>query len=134
MGRVVATLAAAGLAVSIAGAAYSWPGPPKSSPPRREHGPPAAWAESTRRSFWLAFGSYCWTTAGSAVCVDMIPPQSRADIPAIRVLRGAVILIHLAFAPRDAHFSLIRRSAFKHNRLRSAPPFPSKAATENIFA
>jgi len=62
----------------------------------------------------------------------MIPPQPRADIPGIRVLRGAVIRIHLAFAPRDAHLTVFRGSAFKHYRLRPARTISWKAASEGI--
>lgn len=132
MKRLGAVLAAVAAGTLLAGSAYAWPGRPKSSPPRPENGPPAAWAETTRRSFWLAFGSYCWTSAGTAVCVDMIPPQSRSDLPVVRVDRGAVIRIHLAFVPRDAHLTLFHGSSFTHSLLRPAQTLSWRASRQGI--
>ena len=87
------------------GGPLDWAGPPKTDPPQlQQKGPPPAWVETATRSVWLAFGSYCWTT----MCVDMIPPAMRDDIPRIVAKRGVPVRIHLAFAPRTAHVLVLR--------------------------
>src|SRR6266508_6281823 len=95
---IVASAAALG-----APAALAWPGRPPVRPPSppADGAPPPAWVETQTRSNWLAYGSYCWTPSdGHAACVDMIPPQSRPELPTVRVARGSTVRIHLAFAER----------------------------------
>ena len=67
----------------------------------------------------MAFSSYCWSapagsTSRKAVCADMIPPQSRTDLPTLTVRRNAPLRFHLAFAPRTAHLTVFRGLTFKH--------------------
>jgi hypothetical protein len=82
-----------------------WPGRPKGDPPRlHQAGPPPAWVETRAHSTWLAYGSYCWTT----LCVDMIPPAKRKDIPALSVGPGATVRIHLSFVPHAANVVILR--------------------------
>jgi hypothetical protein len=82
-----------------------WPGRPKADPPRlQQKGPPPAWIETSTRSVWLAYGSYCWTT----LCVDMIPPAMRKDIPLVAVRTGNAVRVHLAFVPRTANVVILR--------------------------
>ena len=84
-----------------------WPGRPRTDPPKLpQAGPPSAWIETRDRSVWLAFGSYCWTT----MCVDMIPPGMRKDLPTITIRRGAPVRVHLAFLPRSAQAYVLRRN------------------------
>ena len=118
---VLLTLALA--AVSSAAAA-GWPGPPQIPAPRLDRqGPPAAWVESASHSTWMAFSSYCWSapiaTGRRAVCADMMPPQSRTDLPALRVHRGDLLRVHLGFSPREAHLTLFQPSQFRHYVLRT---------------
>jgi hypothetical protein len=57
-------------------------------------------------SAWLAYGSYCWKTA----CIDMIPPQSRPDLPAFAVKRGGTVRVHLGFTARSVGVSIDKRA------------------------
>jgi hypothetical protein len=103
--------------------AASWPGRPKATPPRlHQQGPPPAWVETLSQSKWMAFSSYCWSAASGsvrkAVCADMIPPQSRNDLPTLTVRRGQMLRIHLAYSPREAHVTLFHRLSFQHDALR----------------
>ena len=93
----------AALAVA-APAALAWPGRPTPPPPKPPNagGPPPAWIETQAKSAWLAYGSYCWKTA----CVDLIPPQSRPDLPALAVRRGRTVRVHLGFAAKSVGVSL----------------------------
>ena len=94
--------------------AHSWPGQPLTKPPRlSQSGPPPAWIETRVRSRWLNFSSYCW----NKVCVDMAPVQARSDLPVLLARTGALLRIHLAFRPRDAHLTVYRGLRFRHYRL-----------------
>ena len=44
----------------------------------------------------------------------MIPPQSRTDLPEVRVARGTLVRLHLAFLPRSAHLTVFRGMSFRH--------------------
>jgi hypothetical protein len=44
----------------------------------------------------------------------MIPPQSRTDLPTLRVRAGEMVRIHLAFAPRTVHLTVFRAGGFRH--------------------
>ncbi len=103
--RALVVLAA--LAVVVP-AALAWPGRPALPPPKPPGAgaPPPAWIEAQAKSAWLAYGSYCWKTA----CVDMIPPQSRPDLPAFSVKRGGTIRVHLGFTARSVSVSLDKRA------------------------
>jgi hypothetical protein len=82
--------------------------PPTGPPPKVGGtigvGPPPAWVEVGRRSRWLAYGSYCWITA----CVDMVPPQTRSDLPRIKVKPGQMLRVHLGFTPALARVHMLR--------------------------
>src|SRR6266849_6917428 len=100
MMRVLVALA---LALTVP-AALAWPGRPGVPPPKGA--PPPAWIETSAKSAWLAYGSYCWKTA----CVDMIPPQSRPDLPAFGVKRGGTVRVHLGFTAKSVSVSLDNRA------------------------
>jgi hypothetical protein len=106
--------------VPAAAAGAEWPGPPRSAPPRlSQQGPPPAWLETRTRASWMAYGSYCWSAAAAgttrkAVCADMIPPQSRTDLPVLALRPHALVRIHLGFLPRSVHLTLFRGGTFKH--------------------
>lgn len=73
------------------------PAPP---PPQVEgvsEAPPPAWIETSRGGRWLAYSTFCWTTA----CVDFVPPSMRDDLPRVVVRRGEVVRFHLGFEPRS---------------------------------
>jgi hypothetical protein len=95
-------LALAVAAAGLAAAAPSWPGPPRTSPPKvagAKIAPPPAWIETPRHSSWLAYSSYCWIrAAGTAACVDFLPPRSRTDLPLVSAHVGSTLRIHLRFA------------------------------------
>ena len=100
----------------------SHPGPP--NPPRPKiagvsDGPPAAWLETERGSFWLGYSSYCWRTA----CADFIAPSCRdlKHTPRITLRRGEKVTAHLPFVPTELGLSLLPRSgttAIKQRKLR----------------
>jgi hypothetical protein len=102
-----ALIVLAALAVAVP-AALAWPGRPTKPPPKPPNagGPPPAWIEAQATSAWLAYGSYCWKTA----CVDMIPPQSRPDLPAFGVKRGGTVRVHLGFTAKSVSVSLDKRA------------------------
>jgi hypothetical protein len=79
--------------------ALAWPGRPANSPPKPPNpgAPPPAWIETPAKSAWLAYSSYCWKTA----CVDMIPPDSRPDLPRFVVRHGSLVRVHLGFAAKS---------------------------------
>ena len=97
----------AALAVAVP-AALAWPGRPATPPPKPPNagGPPPAWIETQAKSAWLAYGSYCWKTA----CVDMIPPQSRPDLPAFAVEPGRTVRVRLGFAAKSVSVSIDKRA------------------------
>jgi hypothetical protein len=96
------------------GARADRPDPPKGNPPKlAQDGPAPAWIETAAHVRWLAYGSYCWAT----LCVDMIPPAMRTDIPRVAVNRGDRVRIHLAFMPREASIVLIRAGKPKVTRI-----------------
>lgn len=103
-GRAAFVAAAAALAVAAAGhaAAATWPGPPRTATPQvagTKTAPPPAWVETPRHSSWLAYSSYCWSRpAGSAACVDFVPPRSRTDLPVVAARAGSPLRFHLQFA------------------------------------
>jgi hypothetical protein len=103
--RALIVLAALVVAVP---AALAWSGRPTKPPPKAPSagGPPPAWIETQAKSAWLAYGSYCWKTA----CVDMIPPQSRPDLPAFGVKRGGRVRVRLGFAAKSVSVSLDKRA------------------------
>jgi hypothetical protein len=73
--------------------------PPPSAPPPATV---ATAAEVTR----LAWGSYCWSGERSAMCVDMLPPELRTDIPRLQVDPGATLTFELGFLPTAAGLTL----------------------------
>ena len=93
------------LALAIAvPSALAWPGRPASAPPTAPNpgAPPPAWMETQAKSAWLAYGSYCWKTA----CVNMIPPNTRPDLPLFTVKRGQAVRAHLGFNAKSAAVSI----------------------------
>jgi hypothetical protein len=95
--RTITAILFVAVVLSAAASAATWPGPPAAPPPRVQgtSGPPPAWLETRTRSLWLAFSSFCWRT----VCADYLPPQSRTDLPVLRIRRGTLVRFHFAFAP-----------------------------------
>lgn len=57
--------------------------------------PPPAWVETASGSWWMAYGSYCW----DRMCVDMLSPASRDDLPRVSVRQGEEVTFHLGFDP-----------------------------------
>ena len=107
------------LVLAPAAVAAGWPGPPRTPAPRlTQQGPPPAWAETKSRATWMAFSSYCWSrSAGAkrkAVCADMIPPQSRTDVPTLAAGAGDLVRFHFTFAPRSVHLTVFHGGGFKH--------------------
>ena len=102
----------------ITSTASAWPGPPKGAPPAQPKGPPAAWAETKRDSTWLAYSSYCWSRRNhdgrTALCVDMVPAESRHDLPILRVRLGETVRVHFAFTPTHAHVTTFEALRFTH--------------------
>jgi hypothetical protein len=92
--------------------------PPRPPPRLHQQGPPPAWVETQSQSLWLAFSSYCWSHRvgdnRAAICADMMPPQSRTDLPALNVTRGRPLRFHLAFLPREVHLTLFHPTSFSH--------------------
>lgn len=62
-------------------------------------GPPPAWLETERGSFWLGYSTFCWGGA----CADYIAPSCDDDrhTPKITVREGEQVTAHLGFAPRE---------------------------------
>jgi hypothetical protein len=103
--------------VALTALLIGWPGPPRTEPPRLDQkAPPPAWIETPARSRWMAYGSYCWGT----LCVDMIPPAMRNDIPTLAVKRGTPVRVHLAFTPRTATIVALRADRNETYRVRAA--------------
>src|SRR5439155_6109273 len=110
--------AAVGLAVAAAGyagAAPSWPGRPRTSAPQvagTKTMPPPAWVETHQHSSWLSYSSYCWSQpAGTAACVDFLPPRSRTDLLAFSAPAASMLLFHLQFAISKLSLSYLDTSA-----------------------
>ena len=135
--RVPLLAAAAGLAIAAAGqaASSSWPGPPRSSAPQiagTKTAPPPGWIETPQHSSWLAYSSYCWSRpAGTATCVDFIPPQSRTDLPVIAAHAGSQLRFHLQFAISKLEISYPDKSAqtLRPSRVASWLPLRSGLVT-----
>jgi hypothetical protein len=101
--RLVLALLAALVLVPVA---LGWPGRPRTAPPKAPGGPPPAWIESPARSAWLALGSYCWASGGVGKCADMVAPQSRTDLPIVRVARGRTLRVHVGFRAKSLSVSV----------------------------
>jgi hypothetical protein len=77
--------------------------------------PPPAWLQASGKALWMKFSSYCWhDSTGRGACVDMLPPQSRTDLPFFRVRAGTPLPFHLRFIPDVLHVTVYRRLGFKH--------------------
>jgi hypothetical protein len=135
---VIRSLAQLGFVFLLAGCSGSGkpdaaPSPPSSSPPASSalpkaprpniagvpDGPPPAWLETERGSFWLGYSSYCWGRA----CVDFIPPACNdpKHTPRIVLRRGEHVTAHLPFTPTELGLALMRprgSSATKQRKLR----------------
>jgi hypothetical protein len=116
--RATVVLAMLAGALGAAGPAAAWPGPPRTAAPhvKGASGPPAAWLETRTRSVWLAFSGYCWKTT----CADFPPPQSRTNLPVVRVRRGALVRVHFAFPPSEVHATTFAGTTLRHAALRPA--------------
>src|SRR6266540_4117233 len=100
------TNAAVALIVAMFGMAPAKPpGPPPHVSGATTAPPPACYAAGGRDG-WLAYGSYCWSSAGAANCVDFIPPTKRSGLPLVRVARGSLIGLHVRFVPNSLHGTL----------------------------
>jgi hypothetical protein len=85
--------------------------PPTSPAPERDaslaEGPPAAWLETERGSFWLGYSSYCWGT----VCADFVAPScAERHTPKISVRRGEAVTAHLGFSPTELGLSFFLKN------------------------
>lgn len=70
-------------------------GPRPSSP---AGGPPPAWLETERGSFWLGQSTFCW----DGTCADYVAPSCDSEhVPKIAVRRGELVRAHLGFEPRE---------------------------------
>lgn len=69
--------------------------PPKTPTPT---GPPPAWLETERGSFWLGYSTFCW----GGTCADYIAPScDERHVPGITVREGEQVTAHLGFEPRE---------------------------------
>lgn len=69
--------------------------------------PPATVSTSSGTRIRLARGSYCWASERSAICVDMLPPEQRTDIPRLQVHAGDTLTFQLGFRPTAASLALV---------------------------
>jgi hypothetical protein len=129
----VFALSIVALTLSAGALAASWPGRPTTPPPKlKQPGPPPAWIETSTRSRWLAYSTYCWKTT----CADFLPPGGRTDLPTVRVAAGKSIRLHFAFLPGDARITLITAHAGKRFALKASrivvwkPPASGVAVVE----
>ena len=132
--RALLAAATASLAVAAAApaaAAPSWPGPPRDSPPQvagTKTVPPAAWVETPQHSSWLGYSSYCWSRpAGTAACVDFLPPRSRTDLPLVSAATGSMLRFHLQFALSRLTVTFVGESAQRLAPSRVAPWLPVRS-------
>jgi hypothetical protein len=90
---------------SDVGESASIAAPPSSPAPSvwRGVGPPPAWVETERGSFWLGYNGYCW----KALCIKG-GPTGRGELPPVVVRRGEVVRFHLGFRPRRVSLSMSR--------------------------
>jgi hypothetical protein len=118
--KSVAILAAVGAAGLVAASSSAAPPGPPPKVKDAKAAPPAAWLETPTSSSWLAFSSYCWRERSTrkAVCVDMILPQSRQDLPSVRVRAGTTVRLHLGYKPREVHVTTFVGDTFTHKVLR----------------
>lgn len=101
----------------------SKPAPPKAPRPKVTgvpDGPPAAWLETARGSFWLGYSSYCWGRA----CVDFIPPSCSdpKHTPRLLLRRGERVTAHLSFAPTELGLTLMRPRGSNPTKQRKLRP------------
>jgi hypothetical protein len=63
-------------------------------------GPPPAWVETERGSFWLAYSTFCWDPGG---CGDYLAPrcEDERSAPPITVRPDEEVRFHLGFAPAE---------------------------------
>jgi hypothetical protein len=92
-------------------------------------GPPPAWLETERGSFWLGYSTFCW----DRTCADYIAPScdDERHVPTIVVRKGEQLTAHLGFEPREVTL----RSFPAHGRQRlEASRDPSwRAEREGAF-
>jgi hypothetical protein len=69
--------------------------PSSRPPPVSRVGPPPAWVETERGSFWLGYAGDCWKD----LCIKSGPTR-RGDLPPVIVRKGEVVRFHLGFRPR----------------------------------
>lgn len=104
----VPLLAALALVVLLVPASASAkPGTPPPNVAGTTSEPPPAWYSVGAPSWWLAYGSFCWTTA----CVDFLPPARRTDLPRVKARVGQNLGIHLGFDPRSVRVRVLATSA-----------------------
>lgn len=139
--RAVLATAAASLAIAAVGhaaTAPSWPGPPRTSPPQiagTKTMPPPVWLETPQRSSWLAYSSYCWTRpAGTAACVDFLPPRSRTDLPLISAPAGSMLRVHLRFGIAQLSISYLGKDEQRLEPSRVASWLPLRSGIVTLSA
>jgi len=64
----------------------------------------------------------------------MIPPQSRTDLPTLRVSRGELLRIHLGFSAREAHLTLFQQLGFRHYVLRTGRLLTWRVSNEGVVS
>jgi hypothetical protein len=69
--------------------------------------PPRATMETPSGTVTLAQGSYCWSSGRHRICVDVIPPSAREDIPPVAVRAGDRITFRLGFDPKEVWVTLV---------------------------
>lgn len=81
-------------------------GPPSATRPElpTPTGPPPAWLETERGSFWLGYSTFCW----GGTCADYIAPScdDERHVPRIVVREGEGVTAHLGFEPREVTLTL----------------------------
>ena len=78
---------------------------PRDPPPKLStgDGPPPAWLETGRGSFWLGHSTFCW----GGTCADYVAPSCDSErVPTIAVRPGEHVTAHLGFEPREVSLTL----------------------------
>jgi hypothetical protein len=105
-----------------------------SDPPPKVAGvanpPPPAWVDLGSRDRWLAYSSFCWTTA----CVDFIPPARRPDLPVLSSTHGSRLRFHLGFLPRSTSLALVDANGTRRRWLLARARTPAwRAVTTGVL-
>lgn len=104
---------------------------PSSPPPSvwRGVGPPPAWVETERGSFWLGYGGYCW----KALCIKG-GPTGRTELPPVVVRKGEVVRFHLGFRPRRVMLGVGRGGSVRLEPARTVSWRVERAGVVSLLA